>query len=90
MLRPFLSYAPFFVAQAEGFFADEGLEVEFVSISRAAVALPALVHGDIDVFAARVMPSFLNLIARGGQIRFVASKGFRPDVPMSAWLRDLP
>ena len=44
------AYAPFFVAEAEGMFADEGLgDVELVQFSRGGEAVDALGAGEIDL-----------------------------------------
>ncbi len=72
----YLSYAPIFVAQEEGFFAAEGLAVELLSVTRISTAIPALVQGDIDVLPAAIMPSYFNIINRGGLMKVVAGKGY--------------
>jgi NitT/TauT family transport system substrate-binding protein len=73
--KPYLSYAPFFVAQEEGFFSEQGLEVQFVELEPRAT-LPALMEGDVDVTAGLVSAGILNAIARGGRVRMVADKGY--------------
>ena len=47
--QPHLSQAPMMIAAAEGFFRDEGLDIEFVPAMRAQETLVALVTGDLDV-----------------------------------------
>ena len=42
-----LNYLPFFVAQRRGFQAQEGVQVELVSIGRSDIQLQALVTGDL-------------------------------------------
>jgi NitT/TauT family transport system substrate-binding protein len=78
MIVPQPSYAPLFVAQDEGFFADEGLAVEFVRLTRSADGLPALMQGDLDVTGDFVGVGYLNAMARGARVRFVADKGYIP------------
>jgi len=73
---PYISFAPIFVALEEGFFADEGLDVELYPVSRSDAAIPLLIQGDIDVVPAAIMPSFFNVISRGADMRIVAGKGF--------------
>lgn len=46
---PFLSFAPLYIADAEGFFTEQGLKVEFVHFQRNGDSLPALLKGDVDV-----------------------------------------
>jgi len=67
-----LSWGPLMIAQAEGFFRDEGLEVEFVTQLRPEESLVALVTGDIDVRPAPISAGFLSAIARQAPIRIVA------------------
>jgi len=73
---PFLSYAPFFIAQDEGIFAEQGLQVEFVKIEKTSEAMPALAQGQIDVAAGFFDVSTLNAIAQGGKIKYVSDKGY--------------
>jgi NitT/TauT family transport system substrate-binding protein len=73
---PFLSFGPFFVALDEGFFAAEGLEVEFKRAGRTAEMLPALAGGQLDVLGGTISTSLFNAIGRGAEIRIVASKGY--------------
>ncbi|MBN2549955.1 MAG: ABC transporter substrate-binding protein [Anaerolineales bacterium] len=73
---PFVSYAPFFIAQEEGLFAEQGLEVEFVKIDKTSEAMAGLAQGQIDVAAGFFDVSTLNAIAKGGQIKYVSDKGY--------------
>ena len=73
-INPYLSYAPLFIAQREGFFADQGLEVELVELRTSAMWLAPLIRGDLDVGAGPITPGVLNAIARGAGIRIVAGK----------------
>jgi NitT/TauT family transport system substrate-binding protein len=71
---PYLTFAPLYLAQAEGYFEAEGLKVEFVRLQRNTEYLVALLRGDVDVdtiFTAGMM----NAMARGEHIRVVASRG---------------
>ena len=76
LLLPYLSFAPFFIAEEEGYFAKQGLRIEFVKLVRTEEAVPALIRGDLDVGGVIVTPSLLNAIAHGARIRFVADKGY--------------
>jgi NitT/TauT family transport system substrate-binding protein len=75
VVLPFLSFAPFFIAQEEGYFAAENLDVEFIRLPRNPQAIPALAHGDLDVASSVTSVTLLSAIGRGAQIRFVAGKG---------------
>jgi NitT/TauT family transport system substrate-binding protein len=73
---PLLSWGPLMIANAEGFFRDEGLEVEFVSTLSSQEELVALVTGDIDVMPGPTHAGFLSAIAQGATIRIVAGQGY--------------
>ena len=70
-----LSMAPLLIAEAEGYFRDEGLEIERFSLSSSRDGLPALIQGDLDVLTASLSPSYLSAIAQGAHLRLVADKG---------------
>jgi NitT/TauT family transport system substrate-binding protein len=76
LVQPYLSYAPLFIAQDAGFFAEQALQVEFVQMNEAVEAVPALTQGTLDVAAGLIWPAHLNAIARGARIRIVADKGY--------------
>jgi len=76
VVLPFLSYGPLFIAEEEGYFAGEGLHVEFVKMNKSAQAVPLLIEGQVDVLTGTLTPALLNAIARGARIRLVADKGF--------------
>ncbi len=48
-ILPYISFAPFFIAEEEGYFAEQGLQVELVRPGNVSEALAALVQGDLDV-----------------------------------------
>ncbi len=71
---PFLSFGPLFIAQEEGYFAEQGLEVEFVDLRRTQFGVPALITGRLDVLAAGMTAGVLNSVARGADVRMVAER----------------
>jgi NitT/TauT family transport system substrate-binding protein len=71
----FLSFAPFFIAQEEGYFAEQDLEIEFVKFEQSSMAILPLAQGELDVLAGTVSFGLLSAMAREGNIRFVAGKG---------------
>jgi len=73
---PYIAAAPFHIAEEEGYFTEQGLQVEFVKMADAVVGLPALIKGDLDVIPDVFYPSYLNAIARGARIRIVADRGY--------------
>jgi NitT/TauT family transport system substrate-binding protein len=72
---PYLSYGPLFIAQDEGFFTEQGLEVEFGKAVRSAEMLPTLAAGRLDALAGTISTSLVNAIERQATIKLVASKG---------------
>jgi len=75
VMVPYLSNAPLFIAATEGYFTEQGLEVEFVQMTRTVAAVPALLGGELDVLPAVISPGLFNAVARGGVLRLVANKG---------------
>jgi NitT/TauT family transport system substrate-binding protein len=73
---PFASYLPFYIAQQEGYFTEQGLDVELVPIAKQSDGMPLLVNGEIDIFSGQLDIVILNAIAQGGQLKIVADKGF--------------
>jgi len=71
--QPYISFAPYYIAQAEGFFAEEGLEVEFIDM-QGEEATPLLIEGELDVVAGFGV-YYLNAMARGAELKVVADKG---------------
>jgi NitT/TauT family transport system substrate-binding protein len=72
---PNLSHAPLFIAQEEGYFEEQGVDVEFVTFRRTATALPSLVRGDLDVFMSMIKPAYLSAMLRIGNVKLVAIRG---------------
>jgi len=73
---PFITYAPLFIAQDEGYFAEQGLDVEFVPIATNSDAMAPLAQGQIDVASGSFDVSTLNAIAKGADIKYVSDKGY--------------
>lgn len=80
---PYLSFAPLYIAQAEGYFARNGLDVEFVRFQGNSESLPALLTGRIDVDAIFTV-GLLNAVAHGESVRVVANKGLLSPVTCQA------
>lgn len=70
--QPFLALGGVFIAEEEGYFAQQGVELEYVELNSGQEALPALLQGDIDVLTLTVNAGMINAIARGGNVRIVA------------------
>ncbi len=75
-MQPFTAQAPILLARALGFFAEEGLDVEFIKVANSTEAIPSLLNGDLDVFPGSANPGLLNAMARGVPVRMVADRGY--------------
>ena len=68
-------YAPFFIAQEEGFFREFGIDLEFVTFNKSSEALALLIAGKLDVFAGPLTTGLLNVIGKEENIKAVADRG---------------
>ena len=77
-VRNFISFAPFFIARDEGYFAEQGLDVELIDFSTtvSGVPIPLLVAKDIDVAGVILDTSVFNAILEGNNLKYVADRGF--------------
>lgn len=85
----YISAAPFFIARDEGYFAEQGLDVELVDFgSSSSELLPALVDGQLDAASYSLTVAVFNAILQGGEVKFVADKGYmNPDnCSTDAWV----
>ncbi len=73
---PYISFAPFWIAQDEGYFKAQGLDVQLVDLPDQSDGMPQLVNGQLDVWAGNLSSGFINSIARGSQIKLVSDKGY--------------
>lgn len=73
---PFMTFAPFYIAQDEGYFTEQGLEVEFINMTQQKEIIPALVSGQVDVASGLVTAGLFNTIAKGADLAIVADKGY--------------
>ncbi|MBK8027139.1 MAG: ABC transporter substrate-binding protein [Chloroflexi bacterium] len=71
-----------YLADAVGHFAEQGIDVEFVTVSSTndAEALALLLQGNIDVLQAGLTPGLFNAVTRGETLRMVAVSSYnKPD-----------
>ena len=69
------SQAPIYIAHAEGFFTELGLDVELVAVNRSTEAIAAMISGDIDVVPASNSIAMMNAATHEEGIRVVADRG---------------
>ena len=72
---PLQAWGPLFIADAEGYFAREGIKVEWVTFAGGADTIAVLVQGHLDVGAGSASAGFFNAVAQGAKVRIVADKG---------------
>jgi NitT/TauT family transport system substrate-binding protein len=68
------SDAPFFIADAKGYFAAEGLTVELVSFDSGAKMVAPLGTGDLDAGGGAASVGLYNAVKRGVGLKIVADK----------------
>jgi NitT/TauT family transport system substrate-binding protein len=69
-----VSDAPYFIADARGFFRDEGLDVDIASFPSGAKMISSLSIGDLDVSGGAVSAGLYNANEREIAIKIVADK----------------
>jgi len=75
VFQTFQSYGGLFIAEREGFFAAEQIQITWVTVGSTPEVIALLSQGQIDVGAGGVTPAFFNGISRGLKLRIVADKG---------------
>jgi NitT/TauT family transport system substrate-binding protein len=70
-----ISDAGYYVADAMGFFREEGLEVSIIGFNSAAQMIAPLGTGELDVGGGTVSAGFYNAVGRGIGMRIVADQG---------------
>jgi NitT/TauT family transport system substrate-binding protein len=76
VILPYTSFGPIFIAQEEGYFAEQNLEVEFIRFESGTSPLPALATGEVDVLGTGPSVGLFNAIAGGSEVKLVADKGY--------------
>jgi NitT/TauT family transport system substrate-binding protein len=69
------SDAPFFIADAKGYFKEEGLTVAFIRFDSAAKMVVPLGSGELDAGGGATSSALYNAAKREVNIRIVADKG---------------
>jgi len=72
------SDAPIYIADKQGYFRDEGLEVKVVNFRSAADMVAPLGAGQIEAGAGSASAGLYNAVARGIKIKIVADKASSP------------
>jgi len=72
---PYLTLAPVYIAAAEGYFVQQGLEVEFVRLARNQELMTALARGEVDASVGMLTVNELSLALSGARLRMIAAMG---------------
>jgi NitT/TauT family transport system substrate-binding protein len=72
---PLISSGPIFVAQAKGFFDKVNLDVELKYFADGALAIPALIAGELDVTVSTLNAGFFNAVSRGAPYKLILDRG---------------
>ena len=70
--KPIIPWSPIFIAEEDGFFKDQGIQVEFVKARNTAEALILLISGSLDVAMGIPTAGMFNAAGEGKKIEFVA------------------
>jgi NitT/TauT family transport system substrate-binding protein len=72
---PLISSGPLFIAQARNFWERMNIEAEYRYFTDGALAVPALVAGELDFTVATCNAGIFNTIARGAPFKFMLDRG---------------
>jgi len=62
---PAIAFAPVYVAEARGYFREQGIELDYEQVAGGADAVPLLARGDVDVNLAAISAGTFNAFERG-------------------------
>jgi NitT/TauT family transport system substrate-binding protein len=67
----YISNTVFMIAEEEGYFAEQGLDVELLPIKSGNELIPLLLAGELDVSAPSLNAAFFNAVTREGQVKII-------------------
>ena len=70
-----INFAPIFFAEEEGYFAEYGIKLEVLPVSRISEAVPLLVSKQLDVYAGSISAGLINVLSQEPGIKAVADRG---------------
>lgn len=76
LILPYVTFSPYYIAIEEGYFEEQGIEVEVVNMTATEDVMPALSSGQVDVASGLISAGMLNAIARGAEVAITADKGY--------------
>jgi len=72
---PFITGGGFYVANARGYFKKMGLDIQVKKFNDGALAVPAILAGELDITLMTANASFFNSIAKGAPLVIVLDRG---------------
>lgn len=72
-------FAPLYVADAKGYFEEEGIEIKLQNIKSGQDGIPLAASGQLDVLAAGLSAGMFSAIETGLDIKTVGSMGVAPE-----------
>jgi NitT/TauT family transport system substrate-binding protein len=72
---PFISGGPFFIARDKGYFAKLGLDIDTRIFNDGALAVPAMVSGELDITIVTMSAGLFNSIAKGAPMVIFLDRG---------------
>src|SRR4051794_22030058 len=77
--------AGIYIAQDKGYFAEQGLDVQYVDVGLTTQMIPPLAAGQVDSVAVGLIAGTFNAIARGTGIHLIADSGEVSPVPANGF-----
>jgi len=74
-LVPLISSGPIFIAEAQKLFDRVGLDAELKYFADGALAMPALVAGELDLTASTLNAGLFNTVAKGAPFKLILDRG---------------
>ncbi|MBI2953758.1 MAG: ABC transporter substrate-binding protein [Chloroflexi bacterium] len=75
-----LQYSPIYVADARGYFKEQGISLSFERTTGGAEQTAFLTTGEVDIIGGGLSAGFFNALARGVIVRIVGPLAFEPPV----------
>jgi NitT/TauT family transport system substrate-binding protein len=77
-VNPYTSYSPIFIAEEEGYFKEQGLEVEYVTFTTASdtSSIALLQSRELDVAGQGPSSGVFNAVAASPDLKIVADRGY--------------
>src|SRR3984957_11635012 len=72
---PFISGGPYFIARDKGYFSKLGLDVDTRIFMDGALAVPAMVSGELDITLVTMSAGLFNSIAKGAPMAIFLHRG---------------